>query len=118
MDNTNIKRVAFVGLFFILTALFIFEGCGQNVDRGGLMEVKGKLTWVKMTNFPDNPWKELVLVDEGNDQILAILIGTKVEELLEKEGAKIAVKGLPKPEMTVKGEKVTVIEVKEIEYLN
>ena len=117
MDR-KVKSLLCITIFLLIGALFVFDGQGQSPE-GGLMEAKGILQWVKMTNFPDNPWKELAIVDDENEgEVMAILIGTKVEELLDKEGAHIVVRGLPKPEMSVKGKKVTVIEVKQIEFLN
>jgi hypothetical protein len=112
----DVKSLLFITIFLVMGVFYTFYAQGQSPE-GGLMEAKGILQWVKMTNFPDNPWKELAIVDENEGEIIAILIGTKVEELLDKEGVHIVVRGLPKPEMSVKGKKVTVIEVKQIEFL-
>jgi predicted nucleotidyltransferase len=117
------NKKVILNLFVLLCCSFMIGNVlGESLEviqeRGKMMlaEAEGKLVWIKMTNFPNNPWKELVLLDE-EENIVAILIGEKVEEILDKEGEIIKVKGLLKPEMRVKGEKVPVIEVREIELL-
>ena len=89
----------------------------EEMGKKIIVEAEGKLTWVKMTNFPDNPWKELTLVD-AQENIIAILIGAKVGEILEKEGETVKVKGLLKPEMAVQAKKVPVIEIQEFKLLS
>ncbi|RKY40477.1 MAG: hypothetical protein DRP81_09370 [Candidatus Omnitrophota bacterium] len=80
------------------------------------VEAQGRLTWVKMTNFPDVSWKELALVNKKGE-ILAILIGNNMQHFWDKGGKVVKVRGLLKPEMWVKGKKTPVIEVKKISYL-
>jgi len=119
MFKNVLKGLLSVCMFsFIIGETIGAEGLKVLSQKGKIIEVEaeGKLTWVKMTNFPNNPWKELALVDEENKPI-AILIGKETEKLLDKEGKKIRVKGLKKPEMKIKGESIAVIEVKEIELL-
>jgi len=117
-------KIAKRSLFALCIFSFIMEGVlGEETgliskeSKVSEVVVEGRLAWVKMTNFPDISWKELALIDEEG-MLIAILIGKKVEEILEKEGAKVKIKGLRKPEMIVKGEKTPVIEVREIELLS
>lgn len=119
-----LSKIVKGSLFTLCIFSFIMGGVlGEESELASkeskMLEVvaEGRLSWIKITNFPNNPWKELALINKEGVPI-AILIGKKVEEILEKEGAKVRIKGLKKPEMMVKGKKTPVIEVKEIEFLS
>lgn len=77
-----------------------------------MLVVTGTLVKVKMTNLPNNPWTEMAVQDK--DGTLYILIGSKAALLPDLVGQTITVKGYTKPEMMVKGEVTTVIEISEI----
>ena len=111
-----------ISIFVAFVLQSIYECYGEDMkvlkktDKKGVIEAEGKLMWIRMTNFPNNPWKELALVDEKK-AIISILIGKKTEEILDKEGEEIRVKGLLKPKLRVKNKNVPVIEIKEIHFL-
>lgn len=109
------KRVLLSGLIILSLLLFAEEGIRilEYKNKKITVEAEGKLVWVKMTNFPTVPWKELCLMDKtGKREIIAVLIGSKVESLLkDKEGRFVKVRGLLKPEIWVWGRKTPVIEV-------
>lgn len=110
------KKALLIGLIIILPlVLFASEEVIKILEYKNkriVVEAEGKLILVKMTNFPTVPWKELCLVDKEK-KIIAVLIGSNVQSLLNKEGRFVKVRGLLKPEMWVWGNKTSVIEVVE-----
>lgn len=102
------KRTILSIAIIVLTVSFILTR-GEELK---MVEVEGKLTKVKMTNFDWNPWEEYAL--QTADGRLIILIGKKAEELKNLLGKELVVRGEMKHPLKVKGKETATLEVKNI----
>lgn len=82
-------------------------------DVGRPITVSGEIARVKMTNFANNPWMETILTTAQGAKY--VLIGKPVEEINALTGKNIVtVNGVLKPKMSVKGELIKVIDLKQL----
>ncbi|MFZ2385286.1 MAG: hypothetical protein WBE75_03670 [Candidatus Omnitrophota bacterium] len=81
------------------------------------ISVEGEIVKIKIreSNVPA-PWEEMGIKSaEGK---IYILIGKAVKDIRKDIGKKYLIKGMTKPSMTVKGEQVTVIELRSARILS
>jgi hypothetical protein len=107
----------FICASFLGSSFFPAHAAGDQPEFypeiGKPITVSGEIARVKMTNFTNNPWMETILSTAQGAQY--VLIGKPVEELNALKGKNIVtVNGVLKPKMSVKGNLIKVIDLKQI----
>jgi hypothetical protein len=85
-------------------------------EIGQSIIVTGEISKVKMTNFPGNPWEELIIAPKEGEKY--VIIGELAQQLWNLNGEKlVTISGILEPKMMVQGKYIKVIEIQSIDKI-